>query len=184
MRFVAVTGVQSCALPIWGARVTLPVRRGRGFPAASSALTWTAGLIAAPATVLDGCTVKASWVVVPGMRWNAVLVAGARPLAFAVSVYPVPVLLRLKWKKVATPLTAATGVVPLRIAPPGFVPSATVTLPVKPGTRFPSTSSARTFTAGVIRRFATGGPGWGAKAKMAAAAGVILKTLLVAGFRP
>src|SRR5437016_10471261 len=49
----------------------------------------------------------------------------------SVSVYPVPVLLRLKSKKVATPLTAATGVVPLRIAPPGFVPSATVTLPVK-----------------------------------------------------
>src|SRR5438046_4324936 len=59
------------------------------------------------------------------------LVAGAKPLALAVSVYPVPVLLRLKSKKVATPLTAATGVVPLRIAPPGFVPSATVTLPVR-----------------------------------------------------
>ncbi len=114
------------------ATVTLPVKLGTGFPAASSALTWTAGLIAAPATVLDGCTVKASWVVVPGMMSNAVLVTGAKPLALAVSVYPVPVLLRLKSKKVATPLTAATGVVPLRIAPPGFVPSATVTLPVKP----------------------------------------------------
>src|SRR5437016_7574691 len=111
--------------------VTLPVKLGTGFPAASSALTWTAGLIAALATVLDGCTVKASWVVGPVMMSNAVLVAGAKPLALAVSVYPVPVLLRLKSKKVATPLTAATGVVPLRIAPPGFVPSATVTLPVK-----------------------------------------------------
>src|SRR5438309_8589303 len=82
------------------ATVTLPVKLGTGFPAASSALTWTAGLIAAPATVLDGCTVKASWVVVPGMMSNAVLVTGAKPLALAVSVYPVAVLLRLKSKKI------------------------------------------------------------------------------------
>src|SRR2546429_10029840 len=115
MRFVAVTGVQSCALPIWGARVTLPVRRGRGFPAASSALTWTAGLIAAPATVLDGCTVKASWVVVPGMMSNAVLVTGAKPLALDRSGDAVGERVGLEAQQVATQLTAATGVVPLRI---------------------------------------------------------------------
>src|SRR2546421_12779012 len=59
---------------------------GTGFPAGSSAVTWTAGLIAAPATVFDGCTVKASWVAVPAMMSNAVLVTGAKPLALAVSV--------------------------------------------------------------------------------------------------
>src|SRR5207244_2521040 len=105
------------------ATVTLPIKLGTGFPAASSALTWTAGLIAAPATVLDGCTVKASWVVVPGMMSNAVLVTGAKPLALAVSVYPVPVLLRLKSKHVATPLTAAPGSVPNTswVAAPGVI---------------------------------------------------------------
>src|SRR5256884_3916037 len=131
MRFVAVTGVQSCALPIWGARVTLPVRRGRGFPAASSALTWTAGLIAAPATVLDGCTVKASWVVVPGMMSNAVLVTGAKPLALAVSVYPVPVLLRLKSKKRSEAHTSELQARLHIVCRPLLVPNATVTLPVK-----------------------------------------------------
>src|SRR5204862_1826756 len=160
------------------------VKRGPAFSAASSALTWTAGLIAAPATVLDGCTVKASWVVVPGMMSNAVLVTGAKPLALAVSVYPVPVLLRLKSKKVATPLTAATAVVPLSIPPPGFLPSATVTPPVNPGTTFPNASSARTFTAGLIWRFATVVPGSVPTTSWVAPPGVILKTLLVAGLRP
>src|SRR5207247_74011 len=62
----------------------------------------------------------------------------------------VPVLLRLKSKNVATPLTAATGVVPLSVAPPGLLPAAMLTLPVKLGTGFPSASSARTFTAGLV----------------------------------
>src|SRR5207244_13150948 len=58
----------------------------------------------------------------------------------------------LRSKKVATPPTAATAVVPLSVPPPGLAPSATLTLPVNPGTRFPSASSARTFTAGLIWR--------------------------------
>ena len=66
--------------------VTSPVKPGTRLPAGSSAVTWTAGLIAAPATVLDGCTVKASRVAVPGMTSNAVLVTGVKPLALAVSV--------------------------------------------------------------------------------------------------
>src|SRR5204863_8553580 len=120
--------------------VTLPVKLGAGFPAGSSAVTWTAGLIAAPATVFDGCTVKASWVAVPGVISNAVLVPGVKPLALAVSVYPVPVLLSVKGANLATPFTAATVVVPLRVLPPGLEPSATVTLPVKLGTGFPAGS--------------------------------------------
>src|SRR5438094_2154407 len=58
----------------------------------------------------------------------------------------------LRSKNVATPPTAATGVVPLSVPPPGLAPSATLTLPVNPGTRFPRASSARTFTAGLISR--------------------------------
>jgi len=55
---------------------------------------------------------------------------------------------------------------------------------VKPGTRFPSPSSARTFTAGVMRRLATVVPGSVPNTSWAAAHGVILKPLLVAGLRP
>ena len=68
------------------ATVTLPVKLGTGFPAGSSAVICTAGLIAAPATVFDGCTVKASWVAVPGMMSNGVLVTGAKPPALAARV--------------------------------------------------------------------------------------------------
>src|SRR5205809_5034701 len=51
---------------------------------------------------------------------------------------------------VATPATAATVVVPERVPLPGFAPSATVTLPVKPVAVFPCPSSAVTCTAGVM----------------------------------
>src|SRR2546422_751223 len=112
------------------------------------------------------------------------LVAGVRPDRDGVVEGPRADFGGRRSIKNNTPLTAATGVVPLRIAPPAFVPSATVTLPVKPGTRFPSTSSARTFTAGVIRRFATVVPGSVPNTSWVAAPGVILKPLLVAGVRP
>src|SRR5437667_4657944 len=93
------------------ATVTGPVKLGTTLLAASRALTCTAGLIAAPATVVDGCTVNTSWVAVPGVTSKAVLVTGANPLALAANVYPVPVLFRLRSENVATPPTAATGVV-------------------------------------------------------------------------
>ena len=66
--------------------LTFPVKPGTGFPAGSSAVTWTAGLIAAPATVVEGCTVKASCVAVPGVMSNALLVIVVKPLALAVRV--------------------------------------------------------------------------------------------------
>ena len=68
------------------ATVMLPVKLGTGFPPGSSAVTWTAGLIVAPATVAVGCWVNASWVAVPGVMSNAVLVTGVNPLALVVSV--------------------------------------------------------------------------------------------------
>src|SRR2546430_4325200 len=69
-----------------------------------------------------------------------------------------PALFRLT-KKVATPLTAATGVVPLSALPPGLLPSAMATASLNPVATFPKASSARTFTAGLIWRFATVVPG-------------------------
>src|SRR2546427_5381298 len=57
------------------------------------------------------------------------------------------------------PPTAPTGVVPLRVAPPGLLPRATPTAPVNPAATLPKASSARTFTAGLIWWFATVVPG-------------------------
>src|SRR5213076_1929645 len=96
---------------------------------------------------------------------------------------PVPALFRLT-KKVATPLTAATGVVPLSVLPPGLLPSAMATAPVNPVATLPKASSARTFTAGLIWRFATVVLGCVPNTSWVAAPGVILKPLLVAWFRP
>src|SRR5438093_12711378 len=54
----------------------------------------------------------------------------------------------LRLEKVATPLAAATVVVPDTVPPAGFVPIVTVTLPVKPGTVLLMASSAATSTGG------------------------------------
>src|SRR3989442_10860756 len=56
----------------------------------------------------------------------------------------------LRLPNVATPATAAIVVVPARVAPPGFEPSATLTFPVNPVAVLPSASCATTRTAGVI----------------------------------
>ena len=53
--------------------VTLPVNAGVTLLLASWAVTCTAGVIAAPATVLPGCTVKSSLDVAPGAMLNGVL---------------------------------------------------------------------------------------------------------------
>src|SRR6266567_661360 len=66
------------------ATVTLPVNVGTRLPAGSSALSWTAGLIAPPATVLVGCWVNASRVAAPGVIVKPLLVAFS-PVAVAVS---------------------------------------------------------------------------------------------------
>src|SRR5205809_955255 len=61
---------------------------------------------------------------------------------------------------VATPATAATVVVAERVPLPGFAPSATVTLLVKPVAVFPCPSSAVTCTAGVMAAPAAVLLGW------------------------
>src|SRR5207253_1713297 len=130
--------------------VTFPVNPIAVFPCPSRAVTWTAGVIAAPAVVLLGCPVNTSWVALPAVMLNAVDVGSVRPPLDATSVYPVPALSIESPENVATPLTAATVAVPDSVPPPGFVPIATVTFPVNPVAVFPCPSWAVTWTAGVI----------------------------------
>src|SRR2546428_13733841 len=77
--------------------------------------------------------------------------------------------------KVATPLTAATLVLPESVPPAGLLPSATVTVPVKLGTALPSASCAATFTAGAIWWLAVAATGWTVKARCVAGPGAMLK---------
>src|SRR5712692_3982791 len=88
--------------------------------------------------------------------------------------------------KVATPLTAATVVVPASVAPGVPVPAAiaTITLPTKAGTRLPPGSCALTCTAGVIIAPANVVVGGTVNANMLAAAGVMLNAVLTTAGSP
>src|SRR5262245_15992571 len=101
------------------------------FPSASWTATATAGVMAAPATVLLGWTVIASRAAAPAVMSNAALVAPVRPADDAASVYPAPTLSIDRLANVATPPTAARVRVPDSVPPPGLFPSATVTLAVE-----------------------------------------------------
>src|SRR5438874_505597 len=68
------------------ATVTAPLKTGTVFPRASRAVTCTAGVMAAPAVVLLGCVVKASWAADPGVTAKAALVVPERLPAVADSV--------------------------------------------------------------------------------------------------
>src|SRR5690349_17530357 len=68
------------------ATLTFPVNPVAVFPWASSAVTCTGGVIVAPATVADGCTVNCNVLAAPGVTLNAALDPVVRPLAAAVSV--------------------------------------------------------------------------------------------------
>src|SRR5207249_2021443 len=135
------------------ATVMFPVNPVAVLPLPSWAVIWTAGVIAAPATVLVGSTLKTRAVAAAGVMLNAVLV-----------VLPAPVPLRfstrrssdlLNPEKVATPATAATVLVPDKVPVLGFVPIATVIFPVNPVAVLPLPSWAVTSTAGVIAAPAT-----------------------------
>src|SRR6266513_1267739 len=80
---------------------------------------------------------------------NALLVAAPTPMAEATNVYPLPPASMLKSGKVAIPPDAATVLVPERVPPPGLVPRAIVTSPVKVGTMTPATSFTETRIGGV-----------------------------------
>src|SRR5438876_5957467 len=66
------------------ATVMFPVNPVAVLPFPSWAVIWTAGVIAAPATVVVGCTLKTSGVAVAGEVLNAALVALAAPVAVRV----------------------------------------------------------------------------------------------------
>src|SRR2546426_528173 len=97
------------------------------------------------------------------------LVAPARLVAEAVRVYPVPGLLMLTFAKLATPLTAATVVVPARVPLAGLVPIASVMLVVAVVTVLPWASWTATRMAGVIAAPAAALLGCTAKTSFAAA---------------
>ena len=86
--------------------------------------------------------------------------------------------------KVATPLTALTVLVPLRVPPPGFVPMATVIEAVLPVTTLPFASSTSKVTAGLIETPATVFVGCWPNTSCVAVPAVILKAPLVAEVRP
>src|SRR5437667_48105 len=144
--------------PAWFApiaTVMVPVKLVTVFPDASRALTATAGVIVAPASAFVGWTLKPKCVAGGGGGGGAVmsngsLVAPVRPGVVARKVSPLLALSMLRSENVATPFTASTIFLPARLAPPGLASSAIVTGPVKAGTRFPASSRAATFTAGVM----------------------------------
>src|SRR5439155_18662822 len=90
----------------------------------------------------------------------------------------------LRLEKVATPLTAATVVVPARVPLAGLVPIASVMLVVAVVTMLPWASWTATCTAGVIAAPAAALVGCTVKTSFAAAPTLTLNTLLVAPGRP
>src|SRR5439155_1508583 len=101
------------------------------------------------------------------------------PAAEAGSAHPVPAWLMLKLENVATPLAAATVVVPASVPLPGFAPRAMVTLPLNPVAVFPWASCATTWTAGAIAAPAGALLGWTVNSSVAAVPGVILNAALL-----
>src|SRR5512145_456041 len=89
--------------------------------------------VSAPAVASVGWVVNCSALAAPGLTVNVALPTDTfgGPAVEAVSVNPAALRLRISDEKVATPAAALTDVVPESTAPPGLVPSAIVTLPVK-----------------------------------------------------
>src|SRR5262245_132265 len=77
-------------------------------------------------------------------------------------------------ENVATPLAAATVVVPDSVPPPGLVPIATVMFAAEPVTVLSNASCTDTCTAGLIAAPAISVVGCTVKASLVAAAGVML----------
>src|SRR5207248_1897082 len=112
------------------ATVTFPVNPVAVLPFPSWAVTSTAGVIAAPAVVVLGCTLNTSCVAVPAVMLNAALVVLPAPVAARVN--PAPPLPMPRPAQVATPATAAPVLVPDPARLPAVVPIATVMFPVNP----------------------------------------------------
>src|SRR5437762_1936636 len=159
------------------ATVMFPVNPVAVLPLPSWAVTSTAGVIAAPATVFVGSTLKTSAVAVPAVMLNAVLVVLPAPVEIGGASGRA--LAMLKAEEVAVPATAATVLVPDRVPVLGFVPIATVMFPVTPLAVLPPASWAVTWTAGVIAAPATAFVGCTENTNCVAVPAVMLKAELV-----
>src|SRR5437016_799358 len=137
-----------------------------------------------PAVVVVGSAEKTRCDAAPGVMLNAVLAAPAGPVALAASEYPVPTLSILRLANVATPLTAATLVVPASVPPPGFPAIASATLPVNGVAMLPCASCAVTWTAGATTAPAVVLPGCTANARWVAPPAETLNAALVGAVSP
>ena len=143
-------------------------------PNASETLSWTAGVIAAPAVTFVGWTTKASDAAAAGETVNAALVAwGSVPLE-AVSCLPPPRSM-LRPENVTMPLASVDAAPPPVSVPPPTRPRDTRT----PGVPLPNASDTWTCTAGAIAPPATTSDGCAANASEAAAAGETVNAALV-----
>src|SRR5437773_1466317 len=159
------------------ATVMFPVNPVAVLPLSSWAVPSTAGVIAAPAVVVLGCTLNTNCVAEPAVMLNAALVVLPAPVA--VSVPYTPLFPSLSPEKVATPPTAAWVSVPASVPLLGFVPIATVMFPVNPVAVLPFPSWAVTSTAGVIGSPARGVVGSTLTTSAVAVPAVMLNAVLV-----
>src|SRR5438876_1112833 len=120
------------------ATVMLAVEPVTVLPNAIGSATCRDGAKATPGVAFVGGTVKASLAAAAGLMVNAELDAPVRAPDAAVRVYPAPALSMDRLENVATPLTAATVVVPESVPPPGLVPIAAVMLAVELVTVLPN----------------------------------------------
>src|SRR2546422_334020 len=130
------------------ATVMFPVNPVAVLPFPSWAVIWTAGVIAAPATVFVGSTLKTSAVADAGVMLNAALVV--LPALDGDGVHRDLPSSPTSRSTDPTPATAAWVSVPASVPLLGFVPIATVMFPVNPVAVLPPASWAVTSTAGVI----------------------------------
>src|SRR5439155_630914 len=160
------------------ATVTFPVNPVAVLPLPSWAVTSTAGVIAAPAVVVLGCTLNTNCVAVPAVMLNAALVA--LPAPAAVKIGRAPGREMVSPEEVAAPATADTVLVPDKVPLPGFVPVASVSVPVNPVAVLPFPSWAVIWTAGVIAAPAVVVLGCTLNTNCAAEPAVMLNAALVA----
>src|SRR5207247_2191167 len=169
------------SVPVLGfvliATVMFPVNPVAMLPLPSWAVTSTAGVIAAPAVEVLGCTENTSCVAVPAVMLNAALVVLPAPVA--VSVYPVATLSILSPEKLASPATSATLRASDLVPVLGFVLIASVMFPVNPVAVLPLPSWAVTSTAGVIAAPPTVLVGSTLKTSAVAVAAVMLNAAVV-----
>src|SRR5438132_204068 len=123
-----------------------------------------------PVGVVDGIATNASFVGTPNTS-NALLVPDVSDPELAANVYAVAAALTDRSVKVATPATAATLVVPPRVAPPGLAPKPIETVLVALVLVLPYWSWIDTATAGVMACPAWADAGWVVNPTLAGACG-------------